>query len=313
MSGLLAGKVWLSALAPHLKPLAAMLADIGNDDGTKIYPTVAYMAWKLGRSRRSVQTGLHELLELGVLQIVQPGGGITESGYGIATRYRMQEDMLPKRAPWKERRENRATVAPFNEGLKAQSTTETAQSTTRTAQPASPNPSVEPLVETSTAAPQGGTPAAPAKQREPKRIHPVQDPKVRAAVKHWADLWGRQRGQAPFIAWPRACGQLATIVRARGLESTLALLERFFVSRDRVICQSDYSIGAFLGNVNKLIGEPPAQGKTAEMLRGLAAWGEEHERNERERAHAGVSAGDGEAPRSLSAGRPDRSGHAAPC
>ena len=48
-SGLLAGKVWQSNLHPDLKPLAAALADIGNDDGTSIYQSVEYMAWLLGR------------------------------------------------------------------------------------------------------------------------------------------------------------------------------------------------------------------------------------------------------------------------
>ncbi|MGH9561986.1 MAG: helix-turn-helix domain-containing protein [Terracidiphilus sp.] len=67
MSGLLAGKVWLSNLRPQLKPLAATLADIANDDGTSIYPSVAYIAWRLGSSERSVQRGLSDLISLGAL------------------------------------------------------------------------------------------------------------------------------------------------------------------------------------------------------------------------------------------------------
>jgi hypothetical protein len=47
VSGLLAGKVWLSNLHRKLKPLAATLADIANEDGTSIYPSVEYVARRL--------------------------------------------------------------------------------------------------------------------------------------------------------------------------------------------------------------------------------------------------------------------------
>jgi len=108
MSGLLAGKVWQSALAPHLKPLAAALADIGNDDGTSIYPSVSYVAWLLGRSERSVQYGLDELRNLGVLVIEKNGRG----GRHSTTEYRMAEEKFPTRQPWREVRKG-ATVSPF--------------------------------------------------------------------------------------------------------------------------------------------------------------------------------------------------------
>jgi hypothetical protein len=96
MSGYLAGKVWQSALAPHLKPLAAALADIANDDGTRIYPSVAYVAWLLGRSPRAVQDGLAELREAGVLAVV----AFPDGGRGRATHYQMIESALPEREPW---------------------------------------------------------------------------------------------------------------------------------------------------------------------------------------------------------------------
>jgi hypothetical protein len=158
------------------------------------------------------------------------------------------------------------------------------------------DPSVEP-----SPAPQGGAPSAPAK----KRPHPVTDPEIREAVKHWADLFEAQRGAAPYIDWPRFCGQLASVVRARGLEPTKALLDKFFTSDDRIICRSDYTLGAFLGNVNKLIGRAPVvatgEGKTSMMLRGLAEWGEE--RNGRHGPGARLSAGVREAPHGLSTER----------
>ncbi|HEY8228217.1 MAG TPA: hypothetical protein VIG25_23305 [Pyrinomonadaceae bacterium] len=52
MSGRLAGKVWASGLAAHLKPLAAAMADIANDDGMSLYPSVAYLGWLLSKVSR---------------------------------------------------------------------------------------------------------------------------------------------------------------------------------------------------------------------------------------------------------------------
>lgn len=97
MSGLLAGRIWQSDLHPDLKPLAAALADIGNDDGTSIYPSVAYMAWLLGRSTRSIQENLSRLRAQGVLVVVSGGTG----GRSKSTEYRLLEASLPYRDPWR--------------------------------------------------------------------------------------------------------------------------------------------------------------------------------------------------------------------
>jgi hypothetical protein len=98
MSGFLAGKVWQSALHPDLKPLAAALADIGNDDGTSIYPSVAYMAWLLGRSTRSVQDNLRKLRAQNVLKVVTD----TKGGRLRTTEYRLVESALPTREEWRK-------------------------------------------------------------------------------------------------------------------------------------------------------------------------------------------------------------------
>ena len=111
MSGYLAGKIWQSDLDPELKPLAAALADIGNDDGTSIYPSVGYMAWLLSRSERTVQTGLKALRAAGVLRVVKEGG----QGAGNTTEYRLVEEMLPTRVTWRDQRasEKGAEFAPL--------------------------------------------------------------------------------------------------------------------------------------------------------------------------------------------------------
>ncbi len=97
MSGYLAGKVWHSGLSPRLKPLAAALADIADQDGSNIYPSVARMAWLVGCSERTVQYQLHELVALGVL-VADPT--TTRGGRGRTTDYCMDADSLPERAPF---------------------------------------------------------------------------------------------------------------------------------------------------------------------------------------------------------------------
>lgn len=96
MSGYLAGKVWRSALEGELKPLSAALADIANDDGTSIYPSVAYICWLLDRSERAVQGWLADLVRRGILKVISHGGGRAKT-----TEYHLIEDALPKRKPWR--------------------------------------------------------------------------------------------------------------------------------------------------------------------------------------------------------------------
>src|SRR6266446_7761289 len=109
MSGFLAGKVWQSDLPRKLKPLTAALADIANDDGTSIYPSVAYVAWLLSSSRRFVQGGMAKLRALGVLEVVANPGG----GRSLTVEYRMMEEKLPSRPAWRSVRKgaNRASFS----------------------------------------------------------------------------------------------------------------------------------------------------------------------------------------------------------
>lgn len=133
LSGLLAGKVWHSALDPDLKPLAATLADIGDDDGTNVFPSVAFVCWRLGRSERAVQTGMSRLREMGVLVVVKEGGGRANP-----TEYFFDENLLPARLSWKEhRKRNPAVYAnPAVDDTKPRSLGQ------ETPQPTAPNPSV---------------------------------------------------------------------------------------------------------------------------------------------------------------------------
>ena len=148
MSGLLAGKVWQSNLDSHLKPLAAAMADIANDDGTSIFPSVAYLAWLLGKGERSVQHGLSELKNLGIIEAI----AFEKGGRNHTTEYRLMEEKLPYRVPWKEIRKG-ATSAPFTKTKGEDSGKERVQLSTQRVKfsaervkPAAPDPSLDPSV-----------------------------------------------------------------------------------------------------------------------------------------------------------------------
>lgn len=96
MSDYLCGRVWQSGLDGDLKPLAAALANCGLDDGTSIYPSIAYLAWKLSRCERAIQYGMEKLKSLGVIVVLKNGKG----GRSKVPDYRLMEDALPARPKW---------------------------------------------------------------------------------------------------------------------------------------------------------------------------------------------------------------------
>ncbi|CAB4223442.1 hypothetical protein UFOVP1670_53 [uncultured Caudovirales phage] len=72
--------------------LALALADIAQDDGTRIYPGVAYMAAKARMSERSIQYLLGKMINRGIL-VVERKGGIFQ-GKNFTTKYRMDLEVL---------------------------------------------------------------------------------------------------------------------------------------------------------------------------------------------------------------------------
>lgn len=86
--------VYESGLEKSNKAIALAYADHAHDDGTHIYPSVAYIAWKTGYSDRSVQRATKQLIEAGVL---------IPDGYGPngTNRYRLNAKNLPKRAAYR--------------------------------------------------------------------------------------------------------------------------------------------------------------------------------------------------------------------
>jgi hypothetical protein len=98
VSGFLAGKVWHSNLKSKLKPLAACLADEGDDRGEGIYPSIGYSAWKLSVSERTVQRDMRKLREMKVIEHV---GFKKMRPRVFVPIYRLIVANLPGRPPWR--------------------------------------------------------------------------------------------------------------------------------------------------------------------------------------------------------------------
>lgn len=161
MSKSLESMVWQSALDADLKPLAAVMADMGNDDGYGIYPSVEKLAWLLGVSERAVQYKLRKLRKAGILEVSQVGGG------RFTTKHRLVVSKLPARDAWipKNRETPRGEVG-----------------CTAEVKPVSPDPLVDPLG-------LKDLPPTPRKSyREPKTPEP--DSVSEGLMKYLADLGG---------------------------------------------------------------------------------------------------------------------------
>jgi hypothetical protein len=101
------GIVWELDLAKPLKFLLLALADHADHNGENAYPGIRLLAWKTGDSERTVHRGLRALTDLGLIEVVEAGGGLMRGrGGGLrgrATVYRLTLD-------------NGDTLAPFEGG-----------------------------------------------------------------------------------------------------------------------------------------------------------------------------------------------------
>jgi DnaD/phage-associated family protein len=85
--------VFQSGLEKSQKAIALSYADHAHDDGSHIYPSVAYTAWKTGYSERSVQRITKDLVKN---KIIIPDG----KGEKGTNRYKMIFENLPQREPF---------------------------------------------------------------------------------------------------------------------------------------------------------------------------------------------------------------------
>lgn len=73
-------KVWELHLPQPLKLLALAMADWADDHGEGIYPSIAYVAWKIGTTERTVQRQLRTLERIGILEVVAVRGHRSPNG-----------------------------------------------------------------------------------------------------------------------------------------------------------------------------------------------------------------------------------------
>ncbi len=81
-------QVWECDLAPNLTLVLLAMADIARDDGSRCYPSIGFLAWKCGYSRRQLQNIIKELRAKAILLVVNHDqGGRGPDGRGHSTEY----------------------------------------------------------------------------------------------------------------------------------------------------------------------------------------------------------------------------------
>jgi hypothetical protein len=87
-------QVWERQVSGTRLAILLCLADFARDDGSKCFPAIATIAYKVGRKDREVQYVLKKFRELGVLVTVRQG-----TGRGRTTHYRINLEALPPKGP----------------------------------------------------------------------------------------------------------------------------------------------------------------------------------------------------------------------
>ena len=94
MSIRLMSMVWELQLSHAEQSVALAMADHADDDGSKIFPSIARIAWKTGYSERQVQRIIVNLVDKRLLIVVFP------PSQHRATEYRMDIDAIPPKPPF---------------------------------------------------------------------------------------------------------------------------------------------------------------------------------------------------------------------
>lgn len=90
--------VWECDLPPNQTFVLLAMADHARDDGSRCYPSVDYLAWKCGYSRRQIQNIVHDLRAKAILLVVShDAGGRGPDGRGKATEYLIRLADVPKK------------------------------------------------------------------------------------------------------------------------------------------------------------------------------------------------------------------------
>ena len=91
---------------PQKTVFTAMCDACGEDDGTKCYPSLSYIAYKTDYSVRQVRRILRQLETAGYVEAVfNLQGGRKDKDHGAATWYRVHIEGLPMLPPWRDVKE----------------------------------------------------------------------------------------------------------------------------------------------------------------------------------------------------------------
>lgn len=95
MSGLVIGKCYGVDVTHPQQTVLIALADHAEDDGTAVFPSIAYVAWKTGYSDRQITRLIGDLQRLGVLVLVK------KAYRGRANEYRIDLTNAPMKKPFR--------------------------------------------------------------------------------------------------------------------------------------------------------------------------------------------------------------------
>lgn len=139
MSNMVCGIVWQKDLTRPEKFILLAYADFADDFGGSIFPSVDYVAWKTGYTRRQVQRITLEMRKKGYITKI----GLHDELY--TTMYQINLDNLPQREEWVPKKHG-ANVTPVTSTTKEDGVNVTPMtSTTKKVAEMSPDPLVDPL------------------------------------------------------------------------------------------------------------------------------------------------------------------------
>ncbi len=270
MSGWLVGKVWQSGLYGPLKPFASMLADIGDDDGQNIYPSIQYMMWLMNVSERTIRRWLSDLRDRGVLTIVGDVQDVQKCGRGYGIEYCLDPKNLPVRESWsgpkvvRRRGDKMAYLSgkgvPNDVERGAKRRRKGVPNTTQIAPVSTNDPLVDPSRDIRADAPLVSETVAVL----PQPISPQAE-----LLEYHRQRFTEVIGEPPKAAEKYHFKQAYELVKRFGVERAKTFVDQLFATQDKFLQGTDYSWSVFVKFIDKLVVEQrrrqrPAATKTTQ-------------------------------------------------
>jgi hypothetical protein len=98
------------------------------------------------------------------------------------------------------------------------------------------------------------------------------DPDVRTFILEWGEIWSKKFGRPYTPTWAKEGKLVKEMLKIHSLQKLRELRKEFFQSQDSFIQNSDYSIGVFKTQLNKLIANKkldPVEQAREEMRNGI--------------------------------------------